>query len=161
MFDLAVIAIGISTVTLLWTIAWSIYTYRAVRRPNVRVTANWSLPMYGPHVGEAAIGITAANVGLAPVLLDSAQLRIRGRSETLAPMDWVYQEPSSLPIRLEAGDRWMGLVDVESVRHSLANNLGPAEWHVRPVVGDPTGRKYAAKGWIRIAAGPRTPAATQ
>jgi hypothetical protein len=114
--------------------------------------------MYGPpgdqQVGDAAIDLTATNTGQAPVTLSSAKFWLRGKGKdiSLAPMEWVVQTPGSLPIRLESGDHWTGLVHVRSMKASADQHFGArSHWHVRPVLTDTAGRRYGAKiAWRRL-----------
>jgi hypothetical protein len=142
---LALIALAISGVTLLWTIYWSISQRRLATRPRLTVRSVWAFPTYGPELGPQCIQTTATNTGLAPVTVDSSSLLIRGqRGSRVAPMEWVHQDPP-LPTRLEPGARWTGLAEAESIKRSLDRNLGPrGRWSVRPVVGDSTGRAHKA-----------------
>jgi len=61
---LSVIAISISALTFLWTIAWSIYTHRQRTRPRVVVQAAYALPVYpGGGAGAPSVDVTVTNTG--------------------------------------------------------------------------------------------------
>ena len=149
----ALVAIAISGLTLLWTIIWSISQRRLATRPRLTVRSAWAFLTSGPDAGPLCIQTTATNTGLAPVTVDSSTLLVRGqRDSRVAPLEWVFQS-GPLPMRLEPGDRWMGMAHAESVKRTLDHQLGAREhWSVRPIVGDSTGRghKATAAGWRRL-----------
>lgn len=151
---LAAIAIGISLLTLGWTIFWSIYTHRRTTEARLTVTSSFSIPVYDEHLGNAAIDITATNTGAVTITVTGAQLRIKGKKQTLAPFEWVVQTPSSLPLVLEPGKHWSGLVDASSIVASLDERYGPREkWTLRAFVRDPASRTYEASKWTTIDVG--------
>jgi hypothetical protein len=83
--------------------------------------------------------------------LVSAQLRIKGKKETLLPVEWVAQTPQPLSIVLEPGMHWIGLVDVASVLGTLTQMYGtPKGWKVRAYVRDPAEQTYEASEWIDL-----------
>jgi hypothetical protein len=106
---------------------------------------------YFPNTGDKAIDITATNTGAVTVTLISAQLRVKGKAETLAPIEWLVQTPSSLPIVLEPGRHWTGYVEIDAVLGSLRNRYRvDSRWHVRPFVGDSAKQKYEADSWLEL-----------
>jgi hypothetical protein len=154
---ISIVAISISGLTLVWTIVWSIYTHRRTTLAQVTVTSGLSIPMYGQTPGtmapgDTAIGITATNSGAVTVTLSGVQLRIKGREGTVVPLDWVVQTPQDLPMVLEPGLHWYGMVDVASVVGSLTREYGAQsdDWKVKPFVRDPAGRTYEPDEWINI-----------
>jgi hypothetical protein len=148
---LSIVAISISGLTLLWTIGWSVFTHRRTTLARVTVKSSFSFPIYGMSPGDPAISITATNTGAVTVTVVSAQLRIKGKKETLAPVEWVVVTPQPLPIVLEPGEHWDGLVDVDSVLARLAQMYGARKgWKVRAYVRDPAGRTYEASEWIDL-----------
>jgi hypothetical protein len=154
---LSIIAIAVSGLTLVWTIVWSIYTYRRTTLAQVTVTSGLSIPMYGPTPetmapGDTAIAITATNTGAVTVTLSGAQLRIKGREGTVVPIEWVVQTPQDLPIVLQPGLHWYGMIDIASVVGTLARQYGTQsdDWKVKPFVRDSAGRTYEVEGWINI-----------
>jgi hypothetical protein len=150
---LSIVAISISGLTLVWTIGWSVYTHRKATRADVTVRASYSLPVYGPTVGDPAISITATNTGSVTVTLIGCQLRIKGSEDTLAPVTWVAQTPHDLPTVLEPGEHWNALVDIESIRQTLVDFVGPrASWKVKPYVRDASDKEHDSPNWIEIGA---------
>ena len=148
---LSVVAISISGLTLLWTIGWSIFTHRRTTLARITVTSALSFPLYGMTPGNPTISITAANTGAVTVTLVSAQLRIKGKKETLLPVEWVVQTPQPLPIVLEPGKHCDGLVDVASVLGTLTQMYGARKgWKVRAYVRDPSDSTYEASEWIAL-----------
>ena len=151
----ALVALAISGLTLLWTIIWSLSQRRLATRPRLTVGSVWAMPISGPEVGPRCIQTTATNTGLAPVTIASSSFLIRGRPrDRVAPLDWVHQDPP-LPTRPEPGAHWIGMADAESIKRSVDRHLGARpSWWVRPIVGDSTGRAYkatpAAVGWRRL-----------
>jgi hypothetical protein len=144
---LAVAAIVISALTFLWTVGWSVYTYRRATRPSLTVQATWGAAVLGGQVSNMAFNITATNTGQAAVALTSAKLLIREapKGTSVAPIDWIVQTPASLPIRLEPGGHWNGLLDAASVKATLDRHQGHrGRWHVCPVLSDSAGRTYRA-----------------
>jgi hypothetical protein len=163
---MALAAIIISAVTLAWTIAWAIYSNRRATTPRISTRAAWSYPVYDlggrSHLGDAAFSITATNTGPVAVTISAVKFFIRGvgKDRSVVPVDWVAQTPHSLPLVLNPGDHWTGLVHVGSVKASLDRNLGPRRrWQVRPVVSDTADRRYDAvifrTGWRRLMPGAR------
>lgn len=152
---MALIALAISGLTVLWTIIWSVSQRRLATRPRLTVRSVWAFLPRGPDLGPRCIQTTATNTGLAPVTLESSSLLIRGRRrDRVAVLEWLHQN-TPLPTRLEPGAHWMGIADAESVKGSLDRGLGArARWRVRPIVGDSTGRAHktthAAVGWRRL-----------
>lgn len=56
--ELAVTAIFISALTLLWTIGWSIYTHRRATRASVVVLGAFAFPVYpGGSAGEVSMNV--------------------------------------------------------------------------------------------------------
>jgi hypothetical protein len=150
---LSIVAISISGLTLVWTIGWSVFTHRRTTLARITVTSGLSFPLYGSTPGDLAVGITAANTGAVTTTVTGVQLRIKGKKETVAPVEWVVQTPQPLPIVLEPGTHWYGMVDVVSVRQALARHLGTARsWKVKPFVRDPSGRTYESESWVDIGA---------
>jgi hypothetical protein len=156
--SLAVAAIIISSVTLAWTVGWSVYTHRRATKPSVVLHAAWGYPVYDmpggdTHTGQRTIHLTATNTGQATVTLSSCKVLIRGKPKTdsVSPMAWVVQSPGPLPIQLESGGHWTGMIDAESVEQALGHHYGERDvWQVRPVVTDTAGRLYETKrerGW--------------
>jgi hypothetical protein len=163
---MALAAIVISAVTLVWTIGWAIYSHRRATAPRISTRAAWSFPVYElggrSELGDAAFSITATNTGPVAVTISNLKFFIRrvGRDKSVVPFDWVAQVPSSLPLVLKPGDHWTGLVHARSVKESLDRNLGPRRrWQVRPVVSDTADRRYDAVvyriGWRRFMPGAR------
>jgi hypothetical protein len=108
-------------------------------------------------VGEVTIMLTATNSGQVPVTLSGCKLFIRGQPEetSVAPIDWVAQAPSRLPIRLDPGGHWTGMIAADPVKQSLDRHFGPREhWEVRAALWDTAGRTYrparSRKGWRRL-----------
>lgn len=153
---LPIIAIVISGLTLVWTIYWSIQQRRLATRPQLTVRSTWAFLASGPELSDLCVSTTATNTGLAPVTLASCTMLVHGHEQSrVAVVDWVTQNPRSLPARLEPGDHWTGMAHAASIKATLDHNLGPRErWWIRPIVGDPTGRAYKAKlggrGWNRL-----------
>jgi hypothetical protein len=55
---LSIIAVSISGLTFLWTIGWS-FTHTPISdEARVKVGGSFSIPVYGPNLGEPALGIT-------------------------------------------------------------------------------------------------------
>jgi hypothetical protein len=163
---MALAAIVISAVTVAWTIAWAIYSQRRATAPRISTRAAWSLPVYDvggrSELGDPAFSITATNTGPVAVTISSLKFFIRGvgRDKSVVPIDWVSQTPCSLPLVLNPGDHWTGLVHAGSVKESLDRNLGPRRrWQIRPVVSDTADRRYGAVvyriGWRRFMPGGR------
>jgi len=117
---LAVVAIGVSALMLLWTIFWSVYTHRRATRARLTVTTSFSVPVYGRQLGQAAIDITATNTGPVAVTVSGTAFEVKGRSETVTPMEWLVQTPAPLPLVLEPGRHWNGLVDAAPIVEALA-----------------------------------------
>lgn len=148
---LSIVAIAISGLTLLWTIGWSIYTHRRSTLARVAVTNSFSIPVYGDQLGEAAIDITATNAGSVTVTITGAQLRVRRRKGTLAPVEWVVQSPANLPTVLEPGKHWTGMVNARSIIQALDRQYGPRKkWTVKAFVRDPAGGTYPADKWVAL-----------
>jgi hypothetical protein len=152
---LAVVAIGVSALTLLWTIFWSVYTHRRATRPRLTVRTVFSVPVdYANQLGRAAIDMTAANTGPVTVSVTGAAIEVKGKSETVVPVAWVVQTPAPLPRVLAPGDHWNGLVDAGMVLESLGRRYGPREkWKIRAVVHDPAGNKYRPRKWMTLDVG--------
>jgi hypothetical protein len=77
------------------------------------------------------------------------------RGQRVAILDWVSQTPQPLPMRLEPGSHWTGLVAVDPLKADLDRHYGPRKhWHIRAIMGDSAGRAYKAKrvatGWHRL-----------
>ena len=161
------IAIFISAAALLWTVGWSIYCYRRAHSPRISARAAWSFPVYDlpdgrTRLGDATVSLTATNTGPQAVTISSWKFIIRGgpKGTSVVPVEWVTQTPCGLPVRLQPGEHWMGLVHAGSVKESIDRNLGPRErWYVSPVVSDTADRKYRAViyriGWRRFMPGTR------
>lgn len=163
---MALVAIVISAVALAWTIAWAIYSNRRATAPRISTRAAWSLPVYDvggrSQLGDPAFTITATNTGPVAVTISNLKFLIRGvgRDTSVVPIDWMVQTPRSLPLVLNPGDHWTGLVHAGSVKESLDQNLGPRRrWRVRPVVSDTADRRYDTVvyrvGWRRFVPGAR------
>jgi hypothetical protein len=164
---IALAAIIISAVALAWTAVWSIYTYRRGTKPSISARAAWSYPVYDlpggrHHLGDATVSINATNTGPVAVTISGVKFFIRGKSKatSVVPIDWVVQSPRSLPVLLNPGDHWSGLVHAGSVKASIDRSLGPRRrWHVSPVVSDTADRRYRAViyrfGWRRFLPGRR------
>jgi hypothetical protein len=150
---LGLAALIVSGLTLVWTAAWSVYTHRRATRPRVTVRASWGFPTYDlpggrVHIGERTFTITATNTGQAAVTISGCKFLVRGtpRGTSVVPIDWVAQTPGNLPVRLDPGDPWTGMVDVASVKASLDRHYGPRDhWHVRPVLSDSADRTYRTR----------------
>lgn len=148
---LSIVAIAISGLTLLWTIGWSIYTHRRTTLARVAVTNAFSIPVFGDQLGEAVVDITATNVGAVRVTITGAQLRVKRRKETLAPVEWVVQTPVNLPTALEPGKYWKGMVSARSIIEALERQYGPRKkWKVQAYVHDPAGGSYRAGKWMTL-----------
>lgn len=105
---LALIALAVSGLTLVWTIFWSLSQRRLATRPRLTVDSVWAFPTYGPELGPQCIQTTATNTGLAPVTLNGCSLLIRGARRARVPLvEWVHESPP-LPTRLEPGADWTG-----------------------------------------------------
>ena len=150
---LSIVAIAISGLTLVWTIVWSIYTHRRATRADLTVRGSISYPTYGPTIGNPCLDMTATNTGAVPVTLTGAKIKIRGKRQTVAPIGWVMQTPSALPIVLQTGGHWNGLVDLHAVTQALVRQYGVQvrrNWKLRPVVWDSSGREYQGDRWIEV-----------
>jgi hypothetical protein len=66
------------------------------------VKSAFSFLVSGSTTGNLGISIAAANTGSVTVTLTGCQLRIKGRDETLAPVEWVMQTLASLPTTVSA-----------------------------------------------------------
>jgi hypothetical protein len=163
---MALAALVISAIALAWTIAWSIYSHRRATTPRIAARAAWSYPVYDmggrSRVGDAAFSITATNTGPVAVTISNVKFFIRGvgKDKSVVPIDWVAQSPRNLPLVLNPGDHWSGLVDAGAVKASLDRNLGRRQrWQVRPIVSDAAERRYDAVvyriGWRRFMPGAR------
>jgi hypothetical protein len=152
---LAVIAIGISGLTLLWTIFWSIYTHRRSTLTRLVVRTAFSVPVgYDNRLWRAAVDISATNTGAVTVTVTGAAIQVKGKKETLSPMEWVVQQPSPLPLVLEPGKHWSGLVDAGAIIDALARKWGPRkEWVIRGAAHDPAGNTYRARKWMTLDVG--------
>jgi hypothetical protein len=112
----------------------------------VTVRSVWSFTLGLPAAGERCIQWTATNTGLAAVTLTNASIRVRGLRGTNVVPKWVLQTPRELPLRLEPGDHWTGLVLADEVKYGLDANLGKRkEWKICPIVGDSVGRGYRSR----------------
>ena len=148
---LSIVALSISGLTLLWTIGWSVFTHRHATQAKVAVKTSFSIPVYGTQLGDQAIDITATNTGSVTITLTGAQFRIKGKDETLVPIEWVTQTLQHLPVILEPGKYWTGLADLASIRNSLAQRYGRSEgWELRAFLRDASGEAYDGTNWISI-----------
>lgn len=151
---LAIVAIGISGITLLWTIGWSVYTHRSTTLARLTVRSSFSIPVYDNHLGPATIDITATNTGSVTVTVSGVQIKVKGRKGTLAPTEWVVQTPTSLPIVLEPGKHWTGLVSAQSIVDALARQYGQHKtWTIKGFVRDPASTAYEADKWTKLDVG--------
>ena len=161
------IAIIISAVALAWSVGWSIYCQRRANKPRISTRAAWSVPVYDlpdgrRELGDATVSLTATNTGSQTVTISSVKFIVRGspKGMSMVPLDWVAQTPCDLPVRLQPGDHWAGLVHAGSVKASIDQRLGARNrWHISPIVSDTADRTYRAViyriGWRRFMPGAR------
>ena len=144
MTALSIIAIGISVLTFVWTIAWSIHIHRRATRPGAKVKGSFA---YVPTLARPCLSITVTNTGAVTITITSARFAIEGKTERLVPINWVVQTPKPLSVVLAPGERWEGIADVSSMQNRYGGDGG---WRVQPVVADSAGREYRAAEWLTI-----------
>jgi hypothetical protein len=156
---LSIIAISLSTLTLLWTIGWSVYTHRQSTRPSVIVLgrAERFYPGRAPPgvpvdvLPRLMVDVTVANTGQVPVTISSVAFEIDGQRETLPVWEWMTQSPHPLPTPLAPGGYWTGLVESGRLTDWLVERYGQrTPRKIRPVVETPAGGRYRAEEWINV-----------
>lgn len=146
---LSIAALAIAGASFAWTIGWSIYTHRRATRPALKVSTSFALPMYGTQAGVESVSVEVANIGTVPTTLASVYFAIRGSDKTLAPTEWLVQDPRPLPLVLGPGERWLAMIAVEGIVWTLRHQHGEGLQPIRAVARDAT-RSYTANGWLTL-----------
>ena len=139
----AVVAATVALLSFVWTIGWSVWQHRRLANPHVKLQAFFAILPNRP--GFNGLSLTATNVGHVTVTITSARIVVAGVKRHLALVTWTLQTPGPLPIVLEPGRAWDGIVDADEIQRGLAT-LGASHPRakVRAVVKDAAGGEYAS-----------------
>jgi hypothetical protein len=146
-----VISAASATVTLtslFWTIVWSVWQYRRLHRPRLRVLPTNALPAGPAGAGEWCVGITVVNDGGIPVTLSGVKIMVRDDRDRrgLFPLHWVHLQPQPLPLTLGAGERWSGLAERQPLLVALREHFGQrSQYDLWVVATDAADRSFKAK----------------
>jgi hypothetical protein len=146
------LALGVSGSTLLWTMFWSVLERRHadqrhadLTQPKLVVKCSLATPVYGGRVRDACLDLTVTNAGMVAITIAGSYLQVRGESTQLALIDWVTQTPQQLPITLDPGSHWTGLVAARTIARSLTKQYGARDtWQLRAYVKDPVRNEYSS-----------------
>lgn len=154
---MALVALVVSILAFVWTIAWSVWLHLATTRAKVLVTGTFARAL---DSGEEIFAIQALNTGSVPVTLKTAFVKLddpdKAKSVTFARFE--HEKPELVCV-LQPGHHWEGLLTAEQFRqavHAIPGGGGPP-WRVRVGVKDAAARFHCSE-WLVVASGPQTPA---
>ena len=143
------IALGLSTLTFVWTIFWSIKTKRIadarhveLHAPALTVTVSFGLPVSGPHVGPQCLVVRAVNTGHVPLTAAAAAIYVKGdpHNRNILPKPWLTP---GLPKKLSPGEHWDApFVELADLQSALKEMRLPSPSVLIVTLTDPAGRPF-------------------
>lgn len=135
------LALVVSLGTFAWTVFWSIRQERSRTRPRLSVQIGTSRPN-DPAAKEVMVGVIVTNSGFVPIAVKAVVFRAKGREDgVFVGPSWVQQRPGGLPLTLEPGEQWYGLVEMRRLVNQLrSHNVR----QVSAIALDPSDRQYRA-----------------
>lgn len=143
---MALAALVLAVISLTWSAGWPVFEWMHSTRSRLRVRANFVIV---PGVVDVTRGfaVDATNVGSVAATVNSVTVTVKGADGHAVLFNFdVLATPKPLPIMLEPGATWTGVIDAEEFRRAVAELAGgnPPPWKTSVWIGDASGRRHKA-----------------
>lgn len=141
---ISLIALGVSLVSLFWTIGWSIWQHSHLTQPDLTIRAGFAVAGLPGRDVEDFFAISVTNTSPTPTTISSIAASVAGGTNWIALVRWAYQN-RTMPAKLGTNERWDGFFEPRELHQALSESgvQGPP-WHVTVTATDVAGRTFSS-----------------